>query len=551
MGSEITMEQWKEHFIKQLDEMEEKYKGEKRRMDRVEETEEKATDDEIDLQINRLKKKKANVPSATPSTSKCIIVDDKILNLDTSSVSKNITGVMEETSSDDSANASVPLSLARMPTSVTATHAASSPKSDEFQNVRSPKSKKSKRSSPASESPSDPRPTVLTANKFAVLSSFSEIKNFPQTRSVAPPVGPPSAPKSPQFAASTKKPRPPPIYISGFDQNIPAFQKRMNADFGQDAYQAKFLGKRIRIQFFYFDNHNNFKESLFQSKVPFYTFSTSQDRALVMILRGLPLIPIPELLDEIKSKGLTPISCSVINNKNSQSSFALYKINFPVATSIHEVTKIGFLLKTRIYWEKFLSKRLYTRCFKCQAFGHSAFNCNLPDKCVKCAGFHATSTCQKSPDTPPKCVICLGEHTANFSKCPILLSYLDKRYKRQNSNSALLNVVKPLSHTPASITRSATVPSSNVSSSVLSGRSYADILRPKVNPSRVEFSASTNINNDFGKFQNLNSALKELNLLCNMDLMLNAVNQLVSRLRKCNSNLEKLQAFMEVAATLD
>lgn len=45
---------------------------------------------------------------------------------------------------------------------------------------------------------------------------------------------------------------------------------------------------------------------------------------------------------------------------------------------------------------------------------------------------HDSSLCKKSPNVPAKCVNRGGDHTANYTKCPALLKYLDKKAKFTN-----------------------------------------------------------------------------------------------------------------------
>lgn len=99
-----------------------------------------------------------------------------------------------------------------------------------------------------------------------------------------------------------------------------------------------------------------------------------------MVLKGLPHTHPEEILQELKTKGLNPISCVQIHHSGfiKNRDLAIYRIKFPPGTSINVVSKTSFLFSVRIYWDKFCSNRKHTRCFRCQSFGHSATNCNLP-----------------------------------------------------------------------------------------------------------------------------------------------------------------------------
>ena len=70
-----------------------------------------------------------------------------------------------------------------------------------------------------------------------------------------------------------------------------------------------------------------------------------------------------------------------------------------------------------------------TQCKNCQRFGHSAINCNLAYRCVKCNSDHEPKQCllKKKDDTTAYCTNCkeLG-HPASFRGCPIYKQILKR-----------------------------------------------------------------------------------------------------------------------------
>ncbi|KAK2577730.1 hypothetical protein KPH14_000871 [Odynerus spinipes] len=418
--------------------------------------------------------------------------------------------------------------------------------------VASPKNKKAKRKNSNTPSPVSafPPPTqaslslnIPTSNKFNALSSFQEatIEEISKQSSLLS-TPPPTLPQAP-LPSQMRKIRPPPIYIDDFDVNIPAFYKKINSDFYPSSYNVKFLGKRIRLQFYDFNDHNKFKDNLKSTNVHFFTFSANVERSLVMVLKGLPIIPINDLLEELKSKNLSPVTINSITPKNRKSHFAIYKVNFPVATTVASVQSVGFLYNTRIYWEKYLSRRIYTQCFRCQAYGHSANNCNLPVRCVKCAGSHSSSSCSKPFEAAPKCINCLGPHTANDSKCPSLSKYLEKRSNPIMAQKPIFSTTSDRFPLPKSILNNPGNYTGNVAFQP-SSRSYADTLKPK--SLNIKVDKPNNINN----FESLQSAFIELNELSNIDEMLEIVRTLIDKLKSCNT-IEKFPAFFNVMSQLE
>lgn len=113
--------------------------------------------------------------------------------------------------------------------------------------------------------------------------------------------------------------------------------------------------------------------------------------------------------------------------KDPNSKYPIYKITFPAEVTLQHIKKVSSLFLIRVYWEKFNSSKPFIQCFRCQAHGHTSINCSKDFECMKCAGSYDSTDCLKTLDTPATCVNCIGDHTANYSKCLALLNYLGKK----------------------------------------------------------------------------------------------------------------------------
>lgn len=58
-----------------------------------------------------------------------------------------------------------------------------------------------------------------------------------------------------------------------------------------------------------------------------------------------------------------------------------------------------------------------SQCFRYQRFGLGQSRCTVMLKCVKCAGDHHYTECNKSNRDPPKCANCGESHTASYRGC--------------------------------------------------------------------------------------------------------------------------------------
>lgn len=188
----------------------------------------------------------------------------------------------------------------------------------------------------------------------------------------------------------------------------------------------KYLGDKMKFNFDTFELFNKFKTQCLRSGLFFHTYTTDQEKIIAVILKGLPKFDSSEIIKDLQAHDLNPLSCIEIQ-KDPKSSYPIYKLTFPAERTLQHVRKVSSLFLIRIYWDKYNGSRPFIQCFRCQARGHTSKNCNKEFKYVKCAGSHNTRECKKTLDTLAKCVNCGGSHTASYTKCPVLLRYLDKK----------------------------------------------------------------------------------------------------------------------------
>ena len=87
--------------------------------------------------------------------------------------------------------------------------------------------------------------------------------------------------------------------------------------------------------------------------------------------------------------------------------------------------------------ESYRRKTLVKQCYRCQRFGHIAFDWkNKHQKCGRCGGeTHQKRDCTASV---PKCANCFGPHASSDRSCPKfheIIKMLDQRQDRQVSRA--------------------------------------------------------------------------------------------------------------------
>ena len=428
----------------------------------------------------------------------------------------------------------------------------------------------------------DSIPNIAVSNRFAVLAASISAHDLHSTTLASTKKMSPEVNKATLGSAShtygqqnpagptvnntdSRVPKPPPLYIPNFAYNIAKFERELARDFGK-TFSIKYLGNKIPLQFEEINPFKKFRQALNEGNIPYFTFSLNSERGLAMALKGLPETPPQEILEELKNKGLNPLTCIPITNSGNskQSLFHIYKVTFPPGTAPNTVTKINSVFSTRIYWEKFFSKKNYTQCFRCQPYGHCASNCGLPYKCVKCAGFHSSADCQKPRETPPKCINCAGPYTANYGQCPALLTYLEKRKASpRNSNGVALipprhsNLLplqgKVLPPPPTRTSPTIPAPFPSYADVVVAGARGQQTYLPSPGEYAVTGCPGDNPIQPCGvnAMHELIGAIQELNSIVDINQMLLLTRSLIEKLRPCRSIAEKFQVFCLMLGTLN
>jgi len=165
--------------------------------------------------------------------------------------------------------------------------------------------------------------------------------------------------------------------------------------------------------------------STLQDKIGFHSYPPPSQRTLKIVIQGIPLeIPNDEIVDELKLQGYDPIFIRAFSKNGHRLPFHMITLtNIEQAKEIYSLPK---LFHAKIKVEPYRTSGP-AQCFKCQNFGHSSAQCGHPSRCVKCAGSHASNTCNKPREVTPTCCNCKGEHTANYRGCPYLAKIMSEK----------------------------------------------------------------------------------------------------------------------------
>lgn len=203
------------------------------------------------------------------------------------------------------------------------------------------------------------------------------------------------------------------------------------------------------------------KELLNDVCTQYYTYTPKESKPKNLLLKGLSSEEdTNELLMDLKThetEELKFINCVQFESnisKTKKNKLAIYLIQFSAESNLNIVYKIQYIRHQRIKWEKIKSSDNVMQCKNCQRFGHSAINCNLPYRCVKCDKEHDPKQCKvkKMEDSTAYCTNCkeMG-HPASFRGCPIYKNIIKKiqeakllsRQKAQRGRRFNSSYIKP------------------------------------------------------------------------------------------------------------
>lgn len=275
------------------------------------------------------------------------------------------------------------------------------------------------------------------------------------------------------------------------------------------------------------ETHQAVKDGLRTDSVNYMTYTRKDEKIPKVVIRGLPAYVEPDLAAQLDTLGFKGAKITKLKIKEGDTTICPpYLVQLPAETDVLKFRQIKYLFNCVVTMQKYRPNRsLGTQCFRCQGFGHSSKNCNLPARCVKCAQPHPTSECSKKDRKDPAvCCNCNELHPANFHGCPVRKEYLNKIQERRNRERIAPRL--------PSFSKQAETVRHSQSSKNTESRSWANITKPKLVPTvppEINPMADTQIQDP--------SILEML-------LILKTLKNLKTQFMSCTSMLDKVLLVM-------
>ncbi|GFT77056.1 uncharacterized protein TNCV_1099331 [Trichonephila clavipes] len=152
----------------------------------------------------------------------------------------------------------------------------------------------------------------------------------------------------------------------------------------------------------------------------FYVLKRQKGKPIKAVIKGLPnSSKINDITNDLKEIGFKIDSCRQLISKRTKKSLPYFLIILPrndFNSKIFDIVKLGYL---QVKVEGYLVRGI-TQYFNCNNFYHTAANCYMRPRCLKCGKDPATRNCHiKERQENPFCINCQDfGHSACYTKCP-------------------------------------------------------------------------------------------------------------------------------------
>ena len=290
------------------------------------------------------------------------------------------------------------------------------------------------------------------------------------------------------------------------------------------------------------DDKKKLIAKLQSQQIGYHTFTDQVDKPTYFLLKGFYHAACSEVLTLLQDSSVPATKVTdFIRNDN----YVIYLAHFDKSVNLNLLNHShkyvdGIVVKWDILRK---SNKKVTQCFRCQQWGHSAINCGLTPRCVKCNESHEKGSCSKiTREGDPTCCNCGGPHASNHRGCTAYKQHLEKikaRSRKSPTTSMQHNPVPldSMSDFPRLSTQQVPVPTSSAAINVNTSES-------------VSFARSLNASNStVDVFTKLTQAQAKLNSLPNISETIDIFIRMVDELCACNDQKGQLNILIKYTSS--
>lgn len=245
---------------------------------------------------------------------------------------------------------------------------------------------------------------------------------------------------------------PPPINLVGIENYEDIIKIMQNASI--ITYRVKILNGVHKVNVYTEEEYRRLQKNLKDCGIEHYTYEDKNTRPIKVMARGIDsTCPEEMIVEYLKDKQLAIQEVVNIQKREKKGDavirkrLPLFMLVFHKQEDIKKIYDIQNILGLKVRIEP-LRKRsaLIPQCKRCQGYGHTQKSCFKLPRCVKCAGKHLTSECEKPNNQTAKCANCSEAHPANYRGCMVakeLQKIRNDVMRKQKLNMKCPNITKP------------------------------------------------------------------------------------------------------------
>ncbi|GFV72678.1 nucleic-acid-binding protein from transposon X-element [Trichonephila clavipes] len=219
--------------------------------------------------------------------------------------------------------------------------------------------------------------------------------------------------------------------------------------------RSKLSGEFIKL---YSDNSEQYRKLLHfveENKFQFHSITPKQDRPIKVVIKGLPRDSnIEDIQEDLLEQGFHDCKVTQLIGKITKQKLPVFMVTLPRNINNTKIFDLKYLSYLSIRVEGYEGKGV-TQCYSCNRFNHTAQNCHMNPRCIKCGQAHQTKECPIKRVENTYCINCKTYgHMANYSKCPLYPKPRKGKTLKNNYSTVVDSIVRPnLTYAQATNTR--------------------------------------------------------------------------------------------------
>ncbi|GFT85200.1 nucleic-acid-binding protein from transposon X-element [Trichonephila clavipes] len=152
----------------------------------------------------------------------------------------------------------------------------------------------------------------------------------------------------------------------------------------------------------------------------FYVITPKNERPIKVVIKGYPKTADPDhIKSDLEKEGFLPDRVTQLIGRRTKQKLPVFQVTLPRSMENLKIFDLKTLAHLNITVDGYNGKGI-TQCFSCNNFHHSAENCFLKPRCLKCGEEHLTKDCPIKQRLETKyCINCqVYGHMANWYGCP-------------------------------------------------------------------------------------------------------------------------------------